>query len=190
MRKAIDGQPEEHVLNVDADDWAKALAHHFVVGCPVLTDEVWQSQWQETTMDVRGDHMRDFGPRRQHSAMNYRAYSTVIHVGYKGEHRVFSLRPNRFSTIWPIGWVTDTAVCDEIVWPGTGESPVDSLGERFIELVEKYLGFAREEIDAYNVGFEQKARGWIESRRTAIDKRKAEQGASKFPCGAAMRQPV
>ncbi|MEX0682098.1 MAG: hypothetical protein WD472_01405 [Dehalococcoidia bacterium] len=77
MVAAIENEAEEAVQRVDVDEWAEALAHHYAMECPQLTGIVSQSKPRETTIDVTGDHMRDWGiyPER---ARHYRAHAVDL----------------------------------------------------------------------------------------------------------------
>jgi hypothetical protein len=94
MLAAIEAEAEDAVQQVDVDEWARALAHHYAMECPRLTGAVSRSKPRETTIDVRGDHMRDFGfnPER---ALHYAAFAVDVHWQFVGDPNIFQLNPQR-----------------------------------------------------------------------------------------------
>jgi hypothetical protein len=180
MRDAVEAEPEENLTQVDVDEWAAALAHHFAVACPVLkTDDIWMEPAKPVTIDMSWDQTRYFSSAA--STRNFPGERIVVHVPFDGEADVFKLRTSTFSTTIPRGRVHGNDLLLTIDYPRDQPPNVDAHAEGFVAQVTKYLGWAANEIDAFNAGLERGAREAIEARRQRVMKREAQLSQSRIP---------
>jgi hypothetical protein len=181
MVAAIENEPEDAVSRVDVDEWAAALAHHYAMDCPRLTGEVEQSKPRETTIDVTGDHMRDFGfyPER---ARHYKAHAVNVYWKFEGDPQVFRLNPQRIHmSNPPIAEIKGDELVQEIKWAHDKPAPIDQEAERFKGSVENFLEAARTLIGEYNGNLERVARTAIEARLGRLRARDEDLSQSKIP---------
>jgi hypothetical protein len=184
MRAVIENEAEEAVLHVDVDEWAAALAHHYAMECPKLTGVVSQSKPRETTIDVTGDHMRDWGfyPER---ARRYRAHAVDIYWEFAGDRQVLRLNPQRLHVSTPpAADVRGDELVQEVKWPHDKPAPVDQEACRFRERVANFLESAEKLIDEYNDNLESTARNAIEGRLARLRPRDEDLAKSKIPVRA------
>lgn len=181
MRQAIDAEPEESLKQADVDEWAAALAHHFAVACPeLLKDNVTREPPADVTVDVSRDQMRaisDFDAARR-----FPGFRHVIHVPFQGEADVFKFKPSSFSTGGPPrGRVQGNDLIFTIDHPRDQTMNIDAQAHGLISQTEKYLGFARQDIDSFNAGLQQEAKRIIETRRQFVERRDEQLASSKIP---------
>lgn len=182
MRKTVDAEPEESLKQADADEWAAALAHHFAVACPELKlDDVWMEPPKDVKIDVSRDPGRYFSDYASDLARHFPGYRSVVHVPFKGGAGVFKLRTNSFTTIWPRGQVRGNDLILTIDYAHDHKPNIDGEVQSFTNLVDKYLGWAREQIDAFNAGLEREAKHAIEARRRRVEERDANLAQSSIP---------
>ncbi len=182
MREAVDAEPEESLMQADVDEWAAALAHHFAVVCPELKlGDVWMEQPKDVKIDVSRDPSRHFSDYTSDLARNFPGYRTVVHVPFEGDPDVFMLRTSSFTTIQPRGRVDGNDLILTIDYARDQKPNIGSEVQSFIDLVRKYLGWAREQIDAFNAGLEGEAKRAIESRRRRVEERDAHLAQSRIP---------
>lgn len=182
MRAAVEVEAEESLKQADVDEWAKALAHHFAVDCPVLKiDDVWREPVQDTTVDVSRDRMRYFSDYASDIARRFPGYRVVVHVPFEGDAGVFKLKTNSSDFNPPRGRIKDNDVLLTIDYPRDVQQDIDALASDFISRVDKYLGWARSQIDQFNGALERDARQAIEARRQRLADRDAHLSRSTIP---------
>lgn len=182
MREAVDAESEESLKQADADEWAAALAHHFSVACPELkTAEVSREPVKGVKIDVSRDQSRYFSDYGSDLARNFPGYRVVVHVPFAGDAGVFSLKTSAWSTTLPRGRVKGNELLLTIDFPRDQQPDIDARADGFINEVRRYLGFARQEIDAFNASLEREAKQAIEGRRQRLAERDAHLAQSKIP---------
>jgi len=178
----VTSAPAEHVLHVDEDAWAAALADRWAVDCPALRSaEMWQDEPKEVQVDVRYDHGRAVYDRSQ--PVMWPGFRVVVHIPFDGDHGVFELRPNQYSHNPPRAEVRGQDLVDVIEYPR--ETPVDiaARAQHLASTVEQWLGWARSQIGAYNASLEAEARSAIVHRRESITSHQAHIAATGLPVG-------
>jgi hypothetical protein len=186
MREAIEAEGEENLKQADLDEWAAALAHHYAVACPKLKqDDIWQEPPKDVKLDVSRDPGRYFSDPYGDLAQNYPGYRSIVHVPFEGDEDVFKLKPSSWTTLFPRGRVEKDELLLTIDYPRDQTPNVDAQTLGFINQVEQYLGWSRQQIDAFNRSLPQDARRAIEARRQRVEKRDAELAKSAIP----MRRP-
>ena len=182
MREAVDAESEDVLLQADARPWAGALAHHFVVDCPRLRlDDVWMEPPVDVTVDVWAERSRYFSDYVSRAAYEFPGYRTVVHVPFEGDAGVFQLRTSSFTTIWPQGEVRTSDLVLTLEYAHDRTPNINGEVASFTSLVDKYLGWARDEIEAFNASLEQRAQQAIETRRERVERRDAQLAASSIP---------
>lgn len=183
MRDAIEAEAEENLKQADVAEWAAALAHHFAVACPELkTNAVTRDPPADTTVDVSHDQLRAIDEYSIARARRFPGWRHVIHVPFDGDAGVFKLKTSSFTTSGPPrGRVDAGKLLFTIDHPRDQTPNIDAQAQYLIEQTEKYLGFARQQIDEFNDGLERQARQVIERRRELVERRDAELTKSSIP---------
>jgi hypothetical protein len=102
-------------------------------------------------------------------------------VPFEGDAGVFKLRTSSFTTIWPRGRVEGNDLILTIDYARDQKPNIDGEAQSFIDLVGKYLGWACEQIDAFNAGLERDAKQAIEARQRRVEERDAHLAQSSIP---------
>jgi hypothetical protein len=174
MHEAVEAEPEERLLQAEADEWAAALAHHFAVDCPELKlDEAWMEPVKDTTIDIR-----DYG-----RSLSLPAYRVVVHVPFEGDGNVFHLRTNTFTFNPPRGRVAGSDLIKTIEYSRDAKPDIDKVVNDFTNSVSQWLGWAKAQCDGFNDTLAQEARRTIEARRQRIEERDAHLAQSSIPVG-------
>jgi hypothetical protein len=182
MREAVEAEPEESLKQADAETWADALAHHFVVACPELQlDDISREPVRDINVDVSGDQRRYFSDYASDYARNFPGYRVVVHIPFNGDGGVFSLRPNQFTFNPPRGRVSGSDLVLTIDYPQDAQPDIDSRAQGFINAVSQWLTWARGQIDSFNGSLPQNALGAIEGRRQRLAQRDAHLAQSSIP---------
>jgi hypothetical protein len=182
MRQAVKGEPETNLLQADAEAWAEALAHHYGAECPnLMTDDVWQEPPADTTVDVSYDNMRAFRDPYSERARNFPGYRVVVHFPFEGDAGVFKLRPNQYTMDPPRGRVGKNELLLTITFPQDQPRQIDPAAQEFLSNVQRYLGWARGEIETFNAQLKHQAMSAIAGRRQRISQRDAALAESTIP---------
>jgi hypothetical protein len=182
MRAAVEGEADESLAQTDADEWAAALAHHFAVACPALkADGVWMEPVKEVGVDVSRDPSRDFSDYASELARNFPGNRIVVHVPFEGDAGVFGLKTSSSTTTKPRGRVQGSDVLLTIEYARDVQPNIGGRVDGFVNEVDRYLGWAREQIDQFNAALEQEALRAIEARRLHVQQRDAHIAESGIP---------
>jgi hypothetical protein len=182
MASAVDAESAESVKQANTDEWAASLAHHFAVASPELkTSAVWMEPPEEIGVDVSRDPMRAILDPYSDAVRNYPGYRVVVHVPFEGEADVFRLRPSSFYLNSPRGRIKGDELVLTIEYPHDHPLDIDATADSFIASVNRWLAYARADIDSFNDNLEQQARQAIERRRQRLEERDAHLARSKIP---------
>lgn len=182
LRRAVEAEPEANLMQADAEAWAEALAHHYSADCPILkTDEAWQEPPADTTVDVSYDQRRYFSQENSDFARKFPGYRVVVHFPFDGDRAVFTMRPNQFSTNPPRGRVGKNELLLTITFPQDQPRQIDPAAQEFLSNVQRYLGWARGEIETFNAQLKHQAMSAIAGRRQRISQRDAALAESTIP---------
>jgi hypothetical protein len=178
MRAAIEEESEESLKQADANEWAKALAHHFAVACPELQpDNVSMDQARDARVDVSRERRHFSNPD---DARRFPGHRIVVHIPFTGDKGVFLLQPSSHGLNPPYGSVTDDDLLLSISWAHDSEPDIAAEVRAFVAAVERSLS-ARTQIDSFNSELVQQARQAIEARRQRLEKRDAQLAQSGIP---------
>lgn len=165
----IDKAPEDHLLMADEDEWIDALVQRYWVETPQLRrDDWWMDPPVEVKIDVRGHPSRDIRDPSRPFLIN--GFRVVVHVPFDGEADVFKFRPSQFGLTWPVAEVRGGEVRVVVEYPADAPRDVKVEAEGLLGKIESYLGFARNDVDQFNRGLEQRARRAVQGRRERVRK--------------------
>jgi hypothetical protein len=183
MVQEVERAPEEHVLQVDEEAWAHALAERWSVAAPELrAEDAWMDPPKDVQVDVSWDHFRRAitDPSRPAYVPGHQA---VVHIPFTGDKTIFSLQPSTFTMNPPRADVADGELRLIIEYPS--DTPANIKGETngLINAVNAYLGYARNDIDQFNRGLEAQARAAIQNRRRRVERHRAHIAETGLPVG-------
>jgi hypothetical protein len=145
----VESVPEDHVMQADAEAWAKVLAARYAIEAPrLLTDDNWRDAAKPIQVDVSRDprrFVRD-GSRR----VDVPGHRITVHIPCSGEKAVFGLRPSSFTFNAPRAKVADGELRLVIEYPDDHPADIDGEVGGLLREVEPYLTAARGDIDSYN----------------------------------------
>jgi hypothetical protein len=179
----VEAAPEDHVLHVDEEEWAQALAERYSVTTPELRpDDAWMDEPKNVQVDVSWDHFRRaiFDTSEPVYVPGHR---TVVHIPFSGDKAIFSLKPSTYTLNPPRADVGSGELRLVIEYPS--DTPVNIKGEtdKLVGTVNMWLGFARDNIEQFNCELESKARVAIAKRRQRIERHREHLQATGLPVG-------
>jgi hypothetical protein len=156
MGGEIQGLDPDRLLNTPVDDLVAYFAQKYRIEVPTLhRDRALLDEPRETYQEVN-----DYG--RQ-----IRIPSTLIKltVPFDGEKDMFYVRPSTFDTAPPRAPVTSDGVVLELVIRNSEQDQVKNTLNRALDDIDRYLGWQRPTIEAFNANLAGQARQAIEARR-------------------------
>jgi hypothetical protein len=183
VREEVEAAPDDHALQADEEEWARALAERYSIVAPELRpDQAWMDEPRNVKVDVSWDHFRRaiLDPSEPVYVPGHR---TVVHIPFSGDKTVFSLKPSSYTLNPPRADVGDGDLRLVIEYPS--DSPVDIKGEtdRLVGQVNTWLQYARNDIDRVNSELEDQARAAIADRRQRIERHREHLRATGLPVG-------
>jgi len=167
MDAEIERAPEEHLLQVDEDEWVAALVERYHVEAPDLRrDQWWMDPPVEIKFDVRGDPARDIRDPSRPALVD--GLRVVVHVPFTGEADLFGFTPSSFNWNPPAADVGETEVKLVIEYPADAPRDVRAEAEGTLGRIEQWLGWVRSDADALNRELEGRARRAIQARRERV----------------------
>jgi hypothetical protein len=178
----VEQAPDEHVLQADEEEWAKALVERYRVQAPELgPDEPWMDKPQNVQVDVSPDPQRYIRDRSRPFYMP--GHRVVVHIPFAGEEDVFSLRPSSFTLSPPSADVGDGELRLVIEYPSDSPLNVKARTDELVNTVNMWLGYARSDIEQFNGSLENQARATIANRRQRIERHREHLEATGLPVG-------
>ena len=159
MDGEIQGLDPDRLLNTPVDDLVAYFAQKYRIEVPTLhRDRALLDEPRETYQEVN-----DYG--RQ-----IRIPSTLIKltVPFDGEKDMFYVRLSTFDTAPPRAPVTSDGVVLELVIRNSEQDQVKNTLNRALDDIERYLGWQRPTIEAFNANLAGQARQAIEARRARL----------------------
>lgn len=179
---AVEAVPEEHLLQVDVDEFAAALADEFKVECAELQlAEMYRQPTQDVKVDVSWDRSRYFSEYT--TDRRIAGHRVVVKIPFRGDKTAFKLRPNHFTLNPPQGRVVGDELVYTIEWPHDTPTDIDGRVSGFLGPVQQWLEWARAEIESFNATLERLARSAIDARRLRIRQRDEHVEKSSIPVG-------
>jgi hypothetical protein len=181
--------PEAQLLQVDEDEWVKALAERYAVEAPDLhAEKAWMSRPEEVQVDV--SHQSFQRAIIDPSTPTYIAgYRVVAHIPFTGDTSVFSLRPSSFTFNPPRAGVGDDELVDVVDYPHDMPIDIKARVDELVRKVEQYLVSARADIGQHNDGLEGVARSAIQNRRARVQRNYEHLQATGLPMGPPDEDP-
>jgi len=164
LEKEVQQAPEEHLLNVDVEQWVVALVERWQVDAPELHPDQWSMDVHEADVDVSWDSSRDIRRRPAYVA----GHLVVVHIPFTGDAGVFSLQPSTFTYNPPRATIRASEVLQTIEYPSDAPVNVRARTEGLIDDIDRYLIWSRSDIASFNATLEQRARAAIEARRARV----------------------
>jgi hypothetical protein len=178
--------PDDHVLEVDEEAWADALAERYRVEAPALRrDEMWQEEPQLVDVDVSHDFTRAVFPGERALIPGYRV---VIHIPFDGDGGVFQLRASQFTLNPPRAEVRDRELIDVVEYPHDAPADVKAHANQIADSVERHLVYSRNDIEQYNASLSGTALQAIRQRRAQVERHQAHLAATGLPVGPPDRE--
>lgn len=178
----VNAAPEEHVLRVDEDAWVEALAARWRVEAPRLDIErMWQDPAEEVQVDVRHDQMRGILDRSRPAF--YPGYRVKVHIPFSGDATVFKLQPSSFTFNPPRAHVGSNELTDTVEYPHDGPVDISAHARGLASSVDKYLTWARNDIEQFNDDLEREARAAVMQRRQRITAHRVHVAETGLPVG-------
>jgi hypothetical protein len=93
-----------------------------------------------------------------------------VHIPFSGEKDVFKFRPSTRTTSAPSASLRDRELIQTIEYPADAPRDVRATAEELMGQVERHLGWARGDVEAFNATLENRARTAIQRRRERVRK--------------------
>jgi hypothetical protein len=178
----VESAPADHVLKVEEENWAAALAQRWAVESPVLrVDDMWQEEPQEVKVDVRYDHSRAVFDRSRPAW--WPGFRVVVHIPFDGDPGMFRLRPNQFTYNPPRAEVRGHDLINVIEYPHETPANIGAQAQQLATTVQQWLGWIRNQADEYNRGLHDQAIAAIANRRQRIQAHEQHVAATGLPVG-------
>jgi hypothetical protein len=155
----IQGINPDRLLNTPVDDLVAYIVDKYKIDVPVLhRDRALLDEPQETYIEVN-----DYG--RQ-----IRVPSTLVTltVPFDGEKDMFFVRPSTFDAAPPRAAITGNSVVLQLTVRNSEQDQVKNTLNSVLNDVERYLGWQRSTIDAFNNNLPIQVRQSIEARRERL----------------------
>jgi hypothetical protein len=167
LDEEIEKAPEEHLLQVDGDEWAAALASRYAIEAPELKRaELWMDAPEEIKVDVSQDWNRAItDPSRPVYIPGHRV---KVHIPFSGEKDVFKFAPSSRTTTYPRASLREGELVQTIEYPADAPRDVRAEADGLIASVDRYLGWARGDVETFNATLENRARTAIQRRRERV----------------------
>jgi len=181
IANAVEGVPEEHVMQADAEAWAEALAESHEVQIPEL-GETWMDKPVETKVDVSYDHFSR--AISDPSTPTYvPGWRVTFHIPFEGDPEVFERKTSTWTTVLCDGAVRGSELIKTIEYPADTPADLDAQANGWRQDVEKWLGYAVNDINGYANRFVDEARRQIADRRSRIEAHRDQLAKTKTPIG-------
>jgi hypothetical protein len=105
LDEEIEKSPEDHLLQVDEDEWVAALVARYTIATPELRPDDWWMEQAETQVDVSWDQNRAILDPSQPAYVP--GHRVEVHIPFSGEKDVFKYRPSSWTTVLPAAEVRD-----------------------------------------------------------------------------------
>lgn len=177
----IEAAPEEHVLQADAEAWARALVGRFAITPPQLGD-VWMEEPREIQVDVSHEHFTR-AITDPTTPTYFPGYRVVFHLPFEGDPLVFDLKASSYTLNPPRGSIGSDALTRTIEYPHDSPVDFDAQAQAFRADIERHLAFSNDDLAAQHTELERGALQAITRRRERIDSHRARLAQTSVPIG-------
>jgi hypothetical protein len=171
--------PEDHVLHVDIDAWADALAEKWNLDCPKLDIEgLYQDPPEPCQVDVSYDHMRYFGSTPPFVA----GHRTIVHLPFSGDPDLFQMQASTFT----IGGTPNATVLAgrldlEIEYPDDRPADIAASARQWASKIQRHLNWIEGDLSGFQGRLRRAARAAIVQRKDSILKHQQHVAATALP---------
>lgn len=159
MTVEIQAIDPDRLLNTPVDDLIAYFQDKFRIDVPILRrEEALLDEPRETVME-----MNDYG--RQ---IRVPATLITLTVPFEGEKDMFFIRPSTFDTAPPRAAINNSAVVLQLIVRNSEQDRVKSTLNRALDDIERYLGWQRSTMNAFNTNLADQARQAVEARRERL----------------------
>ena len=181
MQVEIGRAPDDHVLTVDADEWAAALAERYSIEIPVLD---LPNRWMDEADDIQFDvshqgFMRALPPGGGPFYVGGTRH--VVHVPFSGDPEVFFLKPSSFTLNPPRAAISGSDLLVVVEYPNDAPQDIAGQVDGTVTAVQQWLGFAANDANGHNGRLRNEAVAAIERRRVQIRAKQERIAASGIP---------
>ena len=169
--RTVDKIPEDQFLIARDQELGDHVVSRFTVKPIVLHEENKEMHQQETKVDVSHDTMRVFLHDHRSGPLYVAGTQITINVPFSGEKWIFQYRTSQWLSIFPRADVKDGFLQIKIALPCDTEPNVFKFQyEKEINLIRKYVEFAKKQIDGYNQSLPDLVQDAIKRRRDRLDR--------------------
>ena len=179
--REIEAAPEPHLQQADENEWARALAERYAVKLPVLrAEQAWMDEPKSVQVEVSWDHFtRAIDDPSQPAHVP--GHRTVVHIPFTGDKAIFSLRPSTFDLNPPRADVADGELRHVVVYPDDRPLDITSQTRGLIASIERFLGYARGDVEQFNRTLENRARSAIQTRCARVSRHNEHVASTGLP---------
>jgi hypothetical protein len=184
MLAEIGRAADDHVLAVEADEWAAALAERYSVEVPELD---LANRSMDEAEDIRFDvghqgFMRALPPGGGPFYVGGTRH--VVHVPFSGDPEVFFLKPSSFTFSAPRAAISGSDLLVVVEYPDDAPQDIAAQVDGTVTAVQQWLGFAANDAHVHNHRLRNEAVAAIERRRAQIRAKQERVAASGIPVRA------
>lgn len=167
MLREIEGMDSDRLLNTNTEDFIKYLLEKYRIDIPILNEAAAEADQKEVRRDISGDprrmgHYLDRGP------VIATGTEVVIDVPFSGDAAMFSIQPQTFYSVPPLGEISNQAIKFRC-W-GTNMQPesVRAQFDQWLIEIKQYLTWLEESFRGFNDNLVHSARSTIQRRREKL----------------------
>jgi hypothetical protein len=162
----VKGAPENHVLQVDVDAWADALAEKWSLAAPRLDLEgLYQDQPQPCEVDVSFDQMRYFGSAPPFVA----GHRTTVHLPFAGDRDLFRMQASTYTMGGtPQATIGHGHLDLDIEYPDDRPADVAAEARRWADAIQQQLNWIEADLDGFEARLRSVVRNAITARQASI----------------------
>jgi hypothetical protein len=199
LDEEIEKAPEDHLLQVDDDEWVAALVARYTIVTPELRPDDWWMDQTETQVDVSWDQNRAILDPSQPAYVP--GHRVEVHIPFSGEKDVFKYRPSSWTTVLPIAEVRDGELVQTIEYSADSPRNVRAEADGLVTQINRYLEWARGDIERFNDSLGARTPTAIRRRRdrvrqnyerlaeTGIPMRRPDQAPQTYIADVIVRRP-
>lgn len=166
MEKEVDSIKEDKLLNTSVSDMIDYLEEKYKVEFLELDIKGITVDQKEIEVDVSQDHNRYISDRSR--SFYVKGTSNIFYIPFSGDEILFKCRPSTFTHSPPMGVVTGSELV--LTYRTTGSDPevVRKEFDRDIGEINRYLGWIKADVTAFNSTIRDKANQIVNQRRERI----------------------
>lgn len=149
IKKDIESQESNYILNVNEDDYIDYLYNKYIINSLILhKEQISIVDQKEKDIDVSHEWNRAIFDRSQPCYV--KGNSITIGIPYEGDKDLFYLRPSTFSTIFPIGVITNSDLLLTYKGVNLTSDQIKKDLDSDIKLIKEYVEWSNKDIQPFN----------------------------------------